>query len=716
MIIYSAPYPLIPDVPPVTVKSLWVGQTSSSSVIATANMTSVGDVSSTRLAVSTSASMTSPVYSSSVTPDEYRLSKHTVTGLTADTQYYCAVEIDGTIDTNKIGKFKTHPAAGASSFKVAFASCSIGQNQDAFSAMLGLSEQPLFFVHMGDFHYGNPASVSGYTEATWHGFFDTSFSNSTREQFHREIPTIYTWSDHDFANNDATGRTASNAVQAWRTPAIAAFRRRAPVTPHSATTGDPVYYSFVVGRVRFVVSDLRSDKTANSATDNSSKTMMGATQKAWFKSEIDAAKTAGQVVAWISEIEWQYPQTTGDDTWAGYTTERTEIADYIKSVGMTGQFFVMSGNLHALSVAYAADYATGGGCPIPAFQAAPLDHTSASKGGPWDQYYWTNGDEMNAYGILSVDDDGTTCTITYQGYTADNVERVNYSFIPLTTNDSNTFAATGYSDTYTDSSYRYYRFLSSGSFIVSSGGTAEYLVVAGGGAGAFSGSGSGGGGAGGVLDSTTDSATVDFSAGTYSVVVGAGGIGSNIAGNSTNGSDSYVQSSGTDLLNSNSDALRTVGGGCGGDTTVPEAGASGGSGGGGGANASSFTLGGIGTTEQGFSGGNGWSGGGGNRAGGGGGGAGAAGVTPINKNGGNGGIGRLVWGSYYGGGGGGVGDGSSGDGGLGGGGYATKGGSSNPVDGTANTGGGGGGSGAGTSLSSGNGGSGVVIFRVPLFV
>lgn len=702
--------------PPATVKSLWVGQTSSDSVIATAALTADGTANSVRLVVSTSSDLTNPVYSAAVVPDAtFRLAKLTVAGLDSETQHYCAVEVDGTVDPDKIGKFTTHSALGAFSFKVGFASCSIGDHQDAFAAMLGLEQQPLFFIHTGDFHYGNPSTVSGYTEATWQKLFDTSLADATREQFHRETPTIYTWSDHDFANNDTTGRTAGNGVQPWRAPAISAFRRRVPFTPYSATPTDPVHFSFTVGRVRFVVTDLRSDKTSNSAADNAAKTMMGAAQKAWFKSEIDAAQAAGQVVAWVNEIEWQYPTTAGDDPWGGYNTERTEIADYIKAAGMVGKVFIMAGNMHALAVAYAADYATGGGCPIPVFQAAPLDHTSSLKPGPYDQSYYTGGTNMAAYGMLTVDDDGTTCTITFQGYTADNVERVSYSFTAITDAEQNDFAATGYSDTWTDADHRYYRFLDSGTFTVSSGGTAEYLVAGGGGAGGFGGAGPGGGGGGGVVDSTTDAATVEFAVGSYDVTVGDGGLGANVSSSQTSGSPSFVQSAGVDLLNSAGDALRALGGGYGGYPTDTLNGADGGSGGGGGANTSVVTSGGTGTAGQGHDGGDGWTGGAGNRSGGGGGGAGAAGETPVDFNAGNGGDGRQVWGSYYGGGGGGCGNGNVGAGGLGGGGNGNK-----AVDagrhGVPNTGGGGGATGMNSTHTSGDGGKGVVVIRVPLYL
>lgn len=214
--------------------------------------------------------------------------------------------------------------------------------------------------------------------------------------------------------------------------------------------------------------------------------------------------------------------------------------------------------------------------------------------------------------------------------------------------------------------------------------TITYLIVAGGGGGGFNGG--GGGGAGGLLTGTT-SATPGTS---YSLTVGAGGVGQ--VGYGTNGG------------NSGGFGLTSIGGGGGGSGG---GGSAGGSGGGQGAGVGS---GGAGTAGQGNN------GGGGNQAAGGGGGRGAAGADCFNVNvGGNGGIGYYfsITGQYYAGGGGGGsygGSGVPGSGGAGGGANGTAGTNNTiPADATANTGGGGGGQCGGGQGRGGNAGSGVVI-------
>jgi hypothetical protein len=228
-----------------------------------------------------------------------------------------------------------------------------------------------------------------------------------------------------------------------------------------------------------------------------------------------------------------------------------------------------------------------------------------------------------------------------------------------------------------------------------------YLIVAGGGGGGV-GHG-GGGGAGGLLSGTASLSKAT----TYTITVGAGGLGA-VNGTSipTNGANSVFYS------------LTAIGGGYGGGENQPSTatinGNSGGSGGGGANSTLGTGNGGAGTAGQGNSGG---SGSGGNGwAGGGGGGASAVGANnPTTQTGGAGGAGSVssITGSsvtYAGGGGGGGGTTAGGAGGAGGGGGGSILGGPAGTDGTANLGGGGGGS---RNTGGGAGGSGVVILSIP---
>jgi len=246
--------------------------------------------------------------------------------------------------------------------------------------------------------------------------------------------------------------------------------------------------------------------------------------------------------------------------------------------------------------------------------------------------------------------------------------------------------------------------------------SADFLVIAGGGAGG-SGAHAGAGGAGGFRSASSVSITPGT---TYTVTVGSGGTGVvNQGGSTQSGSDSSISGSGITTITS-----AGGGGGAYGHNTVA---AAGGSGGGGAPNNNNTGPGASGNTpstnpSQGNDGGDGYTsdGGGPNYATGGGGGAGAVGGNGSSSAGGVGGAGASssITGSavtYAGGGGGSCysdGGGPSGAGGSGGGGAG--GGSGNtPGAGTVNTGSGGGGASGGSAKAGGNGGTGVVIISVP---
>jgi len=260
---------------------------------------------------------------------------------------------------------------------------------------------------------------------------------------------------------------------------------------------------------------------------------------------------------------------------------------------------------------------------------------------------------------------------------------------------------------YSDSTYYYRAFTSTGNLVVSNASlTADILVVAGGG-----GTMAGGGGAGGLLTFSSQS----ISTGTYTCTIGSGGAG--VSGNSAGAGKG---------VNSQFGALTAaIGGGAGGGAGAATY-KDGGSGGGAGDNGAAGTYKGLGTSGQGNDGGEGVASS--PYPGGGGGGAGGAGTTASGANSaGNGGIGatsalinaigaatglgQLSGGNYYFAGGGGASFHDSGTtpgtGGLGGGGNGANG---NGTNGTANTGGGAGGGLAG-SATGGTGGSGIIIVR-----
>jgi hypothetical protein len=686
-------------VPAATVQYLWTGVPTTDGVYASVKLNSTGSANSARLAVSTSPDLSSPVYSDAVVPDAtFRIAKFSVTGLAESTTYYYGVEVDGVVDTVTTGFFKTLPS-GPTSFTFSAGCCLADglSTTDATNAILARSSRPLFHVLHGDMHYGDVLNNHpSPTEADFQNAFDSTFAVADKHSFFRNIPQVYTWDDHDFLYNNTGGYASSGVKMTGRDLAVAAHRRRAPHPLASATAGDAIYYSFVCGRLRFIVTDDRADRTDVTQTP---RTILSSTQMQWVKDEITAAAAAGQAVCLVVSSIWGALSTTAD-TWGAYASERTAISDHIKSSGMSGKTFIIAGDGHQMAISTTVDFATGGGAAVPVFQAAPL---WANTAGGLSSSGYTYGPVpaggtvgTTQYGIVDVTDDGSTMTISLKGYSPDGTQLMSYSFSPFAVVGGGNFAASGGTYVEPGDGYGYWEFTSSGTLNVTASGSVEYLILAGGGAGGASSTSSGGGGAGGLLTGTSSLAI-----GSHAISVGAGGLGS--TGSGAVGEDSSVEGI----------AGAAIGGGSG--RSGLNAPFSGGSGAGGGGTTTGSVAGSAATSGQGNPGGAGISGAtAAIFAAGGGGGYGSAGQDASSGKGGDGGDGVTIWGRYTVAGGGGGSSGNTGtyqgQGKAGGGSAVLNAAGQNAA---ANSGSGGGAI-RGTTFNSGNGGSGLVVFRVPL--
>lgn len=362
----------------------------------------------------------SPIYSPPAHSSN-RAIRFTAAGLAANTDYYCAVELGGVVDTGIIGSFKTPPAAGPASFKCAFSGdASTGSNAAVFAEIIDAA--PLFFIHLGDLHYEDIATDS---LSTFLSAYNDVQGSAAQAALLRQVPTYYIWDDHDYGPNNSDGSAVG------RNAACEAYRIRVPHPPLvKKGTTDPIYYSFQVGRVVFIVTDLRSESGDKDATDNASKSVLGVEQKAWMKSILSDPANDGHFFVWVCSRTFGAVPASGSDTWGGFTTERTELADYIKA-NCPGRVAVLSADMHSLAIDDGTnhDFATGGGEPIPTFQSSPLDRTGStttggatySEGGRFE----TNGQ----FGTMEVTDvGGADITITWKGFNASGTELVTYSF------------------------------------------------------------------------------------------------------------------------------------------------------------------------------------------------------------------------------------------------------------------------------------------------
>ena len=226
-----------------------------------------------RLLVSTSPDLSQPIGSGFQTADwqtNNRMVALAITGLQPDTAYYYAVEADGVVDTTNIGRFRT-PAEGAFSFTLAFGACAdTGSNHPIFDTIRG--HQPLFYLNTGDLHYED---IGTNDPGRFQRAYERVLAQPRQAALYRSVPIAYMWDDHDYGPND------SDATAPGRTAARLTYQEYVPHYPLAAGSGDvPIYQAFTIGRVRFIMTDTRSERSPKSAPDTAAKTMLGAVQKA----------------------------------------------------------------------------------------------------------------------------------------------------------------------------------------------------------------------------------------------------------------------------------------------------------------------------------------------------------------------------------------------------------------------------------------------------
>jgi len=415
--------------------------------------------SSARLLLSRSSNLANPNWFGPMTAivDQGNMVEFRPVGLEPDTQYYYALEVNGQVQRNNVGAFKTFPPADQpASFHFAFASCArTGSDNAVFDAIR--EGRPLFYLNDGDFHYLN---ITSNALVKFRMAYDQVLFSPRQSLLYRSAPLIYVWDDHDFAGNNSDRRAPSHFA------ARHVYEEYIPHYPMPAGAGDvPIYQSFTVGRVKFILTDLRSERDPVTKPDGPDKSMLGTVQKAWFKNELLAAKGRYPLIFWVSTVPWignagvnYYPinaRVTGfihqtnawqfkrdpataeddrnvkndDDFWGAFAYERNEIANFIRDQGITG-LCILHGDAHMLAAddGSHSDYSSRGGLHIPVLAAAPLDQAPSIKGGPYSQGVYKARRGEGCFGLVRVEDDGASLRVHYSGRNNFNEEKISLNF------------------------------------------------------------------------------------------------------------------------------------------------------------------------------------------------------------------------------------------------------------------------------------------------
>lgn len=360
-----------------------------------------------RLMASLSAAFTSPIYGAYQNGDKnVGWVKLTVDGLAANTLYYVRPDFVGAVTARlPVGTARTQPA-GAHSFSFGAGSCwnpgrSWNNKFIATSIANKVAANELqFFIHMGDIHY---ADIQVDDVTLFRGEVDQVFLDPKRNTFMRSCPVYYMYDDHD-----AGGPDNGNRVDAGTAAGIEFIRKAAPNPAMAqASVSKSPYYSFIRGRCRFIVTDVRNDRDPITQMPASSRRVMQAEQTDWFYAQLTAANAADQPVFWVSTKPWH---DASADSWGGYATHRTEIVNFITANGMTNKIAILSGDMHAL----AYDNGTNSPGGLRLLHCGPLDQSNSVKGGPYSHGPFTTNETQ--YGLIDVTDPGSgAVTVRFRG-------------------------------------------------------------------------------------------------------------------------------------------------------------------------------------------------------------------------------------------------------------------------------------------------------------
>eukprot|EP01138_Halocafeteria_seosinensis_P001218 gb/GECG01001247.1/.p1 GENE.gb/GECG01001247.1/~~gb/GECG01001247.1/.p1 ORF type:complete len:596 (+),score=65.48 gb/GECG01001247.1/:1-1788(+) len=363
------------------------------------------------------------VYSRTVEVDpDFGTARFQVSRLSPETLYeYTGGAENSEWRTTETGRFRTSPKAKeCSKFRIAFSSCAItGSRHPVFSRIA--DHDPLLFIHMGDLFYGGIRSnfPIKYMRKYWR-----SLTSPTQRDLFTRVPVVYMWDDHDYGTDDSDGTNdaakaasitykhvapyytiESDAKGKWSKKQEATswdslankcpeqfkdeFRKAAEKIHH----GNAIYHSFSISRVRFLVTDLRSQRIPDSFPDEECKTMLGPIQLQWFKEELLAAykSTDIDLIVWVNTV----PYLSGRG-WGLFSHEKHEILEYIHKHRIRQKLIVISGDAHMLAAENGKESDIG----FPVFHAAALDSPGNVKGGPYSHGAYPG---RGQYGILDIE-------------------------------------------------------------------------------------------------------------------------------------------------------------------------------------------------------------------------------------------------------------------------------------------------------------------------
>ncbi|HXV52282.1 MAG TPA: alkaline phosphatase D family protein [Solirubrobacterales bacterium] len=321
---------------------------------------------------------------------------HRIKGLEPGEQYFYRFFTQG--KESRVGKFRTAPPTDSKeTIRIGYFSC---QNWNAgfYNAQAGLAkEKDLDLVLcLGDYIYekgtysgprsdttgvngdGNVQTLDEYRQK-----YRLYQSDKALQDMHAAHPFVMVWDDHEVEDNYAGDEDLDNGGDIRRVPFEErrknAYKAFFEAMPKMKVKGDPtrIYGSAKLGgAAELFFTDQRQYRDTQPCDDailggpcpdaeNPARTMLGATQKAWFKSAVSKSKANWKL--WGSEtmvMSVDQPQGTAVqlDAWDGYSGERKEILEHFVANGVQN-LAAITGDIHTFIAGDMTTTGRQGGTP-----------------------------------------------------------------------------------------------------------------------------------------------------------------------------------------------------------------------------------------------------------------------------------------------------------------------------------------------------------------
>ncbi|MGH8878317.1 MAG: hypothetical protein ACRD0P_13390, partial [Stackebrandtia sp.] len=262
-----------------------------------------------RLAVDAGPGFRNPVYFGPVAATSDGVASIRARGVSADTTYHYALEIDGKLDRDVTGRIRTLPPQdGPVDFTVGAFSCAglyprspgVGDvlaprrlsNTATFRTVVD-QHDPLQVTRLGDDDYydlgsGQHKIKGGSSVANFRRAIDDQLAQPNQAYLNRMCGVQKERDDHDGGpnNHDRTG----DSIDAY----LQVYRERVPHYELAVPRNN--FQAWRIGPAQFVLWDARSDRDPNESGDTGTKSMLGPNQRFAFSRVLSRSTAAVLVI------------------------------------------------------------------------------------------------------------------------------------------------------------------------------------------------------------------------------------------------------------------------------------------------------------------------------------------------------------------------------------------------------------------------------------